>query len=205
MLWDVSMRLYHWLFAVTLSLTYVAGETDALEWHETLGLTLLALLVYRLIWAFIGPSPARLTTMIRAVSLLPAYLRSDKDVNFPLGHNPLGVLSVLAFWTVAAVMIASGLFNYDDIVYEGPLYKWQPSWGPVASEIHEAVNALIIPLIVLHLAALAWHQFVKRQALIQRMTVGVPIADDPAPSQAHQAVGIIILTLSLSASWILFD
>jgi cytochrome b len=204
MLWDVSMRLYHWLFAITLCLSYIAGDIDALDWHEKSGLTLLALLVYRLIWAFIGPAPARLTTMIQTVLLLPAYLRSDKQDNLPPGHNPLGVLSVLAFWAVAAIMVASGLFNYDDILYEGPLYAWQPSWGPVASKIHEIGHVLIIPLIALHLTALAWHQFAKRQVLIQRMTVGVPMPDGQAPSQAHQALGIVILTLSLSASWVLF-
>lgn len=202
MLWDVSMRLYHWLFAITLSLSYIAGEKDALEWHEMLGLTLLALLIYRLIWAFIGPAPARFTTMMRALWLLPAYLKSKSDVDYPLGHNPLGVLSVLTFWAVAAIMVASGLFNYDDILYEGPLYNWQPSWGPTASKIHEIGHFLIIPLIGLHLGALAWHQFAKRHMLIQRMTYGVPIPDDQAPSQAHQALGVVILTLSLSTSWI---
>lgn len=202
MLWDVSLRLYHWLFAITLSLSYLTGEIDALQWHEKLGITMLALLTYRFIWAFIGPEPARLSTMLRTLRLIIPYLKSPSDVSLPAGHNPLGVLSVLAFWSIASLMAVSGLFNYDDVLFEGPLYSWQPTWGPLASAIHDAANNLILPLIGLHLAAIFWHQIIRRNLIVQRMVFGIRADTTHIPSQTHQALGIVILTLSLSGSWL---
>lgn len=175
MIWDLSIRIFHLLFAATIIAAYLTGENGALVWHERLGVTAVGLLSYRLIWGFWGPKPSRFINMVPSVSALTSYIQAVFKRTPPMfiGHNPLGALSVFAFILLALAISVTGLFSMDDIIYEAPLAYLVPDLSHDITKVHEALHDLVWPLIGLHLAAVAIHQFVFKEALIQRMVFGV--------------------------------
>ena len=91
------------------------------------------------------------------------------------GHNPLGALSVIALLGLVALQAGLGLFAIDEDGFEG---------GPLSDRIdfdlarqiaewHELSFRLIQALVVLHLAAILYYVFRKREDLLRPMVTGV--------------------------------
>ena len=116
----------------------------------------------------------------------------------PLGHNPLGALSVLALLAIVLIQAVSGLFASDDHHHHGPLAKFlSETWVDRISEFHEDVSGtLIYVLIGLHLAAIAYYYFFKKDNLIKPMITGDREVDVDAPS-ANDSWSMRMLALVL--------
>lgn len=201
MIWDLPTRLFHWLFAICLLGAYITGEEEIMDWHARFGVTIFGLMVFRIIWGLIGPKAVRFSTLFGAISDLPAYIRSFPNSSHSKmrGHNPLGALSVLAFLIIALVMATTGLFNEDDVIFTGPLYYTAPELSGIANEIHEVFQAPIIPLILLHLAAIIFHRFVLDKYIVKRITTGVEYNEDSQSQEKPIIAGITISGISIMA------
>ncbi len=170
--WDLPIRIFHWLLFLLIVGAIVTGKVGggAIEWHGRIGLAIIGLLVFRIVWGFIGSSHARFSSFVPRPSSLRAYFRGEwKGV----GHNPLGALSVLALLVLIGVQAATGVFSNDDIAFRGPLvdlvYKSLSDW---LTGIHRlSINALIA-LIALHLAAVLFYAKVKNDNLVKPMLTG---------------------------------
>ena len=116
-IWDLPLRLYHWLLAVAVSAAIVTGELGGglIDWHGRIGLFVLGLLVFRLLWGFVGTTHARFSQFFPTPGKLLAYLKGQWQGH---GHNPLGALSVLALLGVLATLVGAGLFANDDIAFQ---------------------------------------------------------------------------------------
>jgi cytochrome b len=139
-------------------------------WHGRFGLVVVGLLVFRLVWGFVGSTYARFFQFVRGPGAIVAYLRGQWHGE---GHNPLGALSVLAMLGTLLLLVSTGLFANDDIAFEGPLYALV---GKDLSDrvvgIHRLVEPLIILLVVAHLAAIAFYVRIKKETLIMPMITG---------------------------------
>ena len=80
---------------------------------------------------------------------------------------------MVALLSVLLLQAVSGLFNSDDVLYNGPLY-YAASTGfrDTMGEIHELAFDALVVLLVLHLLAVAYYQFRRRQPLVQAMLRG---------------------------------
>ena len=124
--WDLPLRLFHWLLAALVSAAVVTvklGGDDWMVWHERCGRAILVLLAFRLAWGFAGSREARFRTFVRGPR---AVLASVRDLprrlsNRYRGHNPLGGWSVLAMLAALITQGVTGLFANDDATFEGPL------------------------------------------------------------------------------------
>ena len=201
MIWDLPTRLFHLLFAICLLGAYITGEKEIMEWHARFGVTILGLMIFRIIWGLIGPKAVRFSTLFGAISELPAYIKSFPNSSHSKkpGHNPLGALSVLAFFTIALVMATTGLFNEDDVFFTGPLYYTAPAFSEIANEIHEVFQAPIIPLILLHLAAIIFHRIVLDKHILKRITTGIEYNEGAAPQEKSYQTGVSISGISIMA------
>ena len=88
------------------------------------------------------------------------------------GHNPLGSLSIFSFYFVLTVLAVSGLFSSDDILFEGPLVFILPDFTTVFTKVHNFFHYLIYALISLHILAIFYYQFFKKEKLIHQMLDG---------------------------------
>ena len=96
----------------------------------------------------------------------------DKTVS-PLGHNPLGALSVIAMLLIVLVQATSGLFTDDEISFQGPLSKFlSEDMVKIMNEIHETNHVLVYGIVALHLIAIFYYQRIKKNNLIGPMVYG---------------------------------
>ncbi|WP_119394539.1 cytochrome b/b6 domain-containing protein [Salinibius halmophilus] len=175
MTWDLSVRIYHWLQMVCIVVLIVSGNAGQMTVHLFAGLTLVALLLYRLLWAFVGPEPARISSFISRPTTALADLKqtlakrhSDHD-----SHSPAGGYMVLAFWLVLTVQLLTGLVSSDDFLFIGPLAGYVPeSVATEAVQLHHQLINVLIALMVLHVLAVFWVQHGAKQPLIQSMIHG---------------------------------
>lgn len=176
LVWDWSVRLFHWLMVLLIPLMWWTAEQGMMAWHKRLGLFLFGLIVFRLFWGLAGAWTARFLPMIARLKSAPAYAGAlFKGQHRPsFGHNPIGVLSVMALIATLSVQIGTGLFAVDvDGLESGPLGA-QVSFdtGRQLAEIHEQSFDILVIFIVLHIVAIAVYRFILKDDLIKPMVTG---------------------------------
>lgn len=175
-IWDLPVRLFHWLLVALIAFSWWSGENHDMERHRQSGYAILFLLLFRLYWGLAGSRTARFAQFVRGPSTVLAYVRtlSSPAARPAGGHNPLGGWSVVAMLGVLLAMVVAGLFAVDiDGLESGPLADWISfDQGRAAAGLHEAIFNLILALVALHIAAIAFYRLVKRQNLVRPMITG---------------------------------
>lgn len=185
-LWDLPTRLFHWLLAVAIAAAFATGLEGGnwMVWHGRLGIFIVGLLTFRLVWGLVGSTYARFSRFVPGPRTLLAYLHGRWH---GLGHNPLGALSVLTLLGLSLFQTLSGLFANDDIAFDGPLQalvsKSASDW---LTGLHRQAIWPIGGLVVLHIAAVLFHTFVHKDNLIAPMIDGMKSTTDP---EARPATG----------------
>jgi cytochrome b len=176
---------------------------NALVWHMRLGLLVLALLVFRLVWGLIGGHWSRFKTFIYAPSAVPAYLRGEAGPQglWRVGHSPVGALSVFAMLAVLSAQVLTGLVTDDEIATTGPLYRfvssatvsqataWHKAWG----------QWLMVALVVAHVAAIAYYYFRQGNNLVEAIWRGDKVLAQAAPS-SNDGAGQRLLAAVIAAA-----
>jgi cytochrome b len=171
--WDLPIRLFHWLLVACIigSLVSIHLFDSAVELHAYFGYCILTLLLFRVIWGFVGSRHARFASFIPNRQSILNYLQG-RSPRF-LGHNPIGALSVFTLLFVLCVQVVTGLFVDDEIAFQGPLAKYVPSAiVSFLSEIHEGNQVIIYTLITIHVAAIWYYKKFKGENLIKPMITG---------------------------------
>ncbi len=172
-IWDLPTRLFHWLLVVCIvgAVICVNIGGNLMQWHAYFGYAALSLVLFRVLWGFIGAMHSRFTTFVPGPQRLIAFLRGKEGSG--LGHNPLGSLSVIALLLVVGIQASTGLFTDDDIAFQGPLAKHvSNATVSLLSSIHALNSNILFGLIGLHLVAIAYYQWVKRESILMPMIQG---------------------------------
>lgn len=198
--WDLPTRIFHWTLAACVVGSIVSAKIggDALVWHFRLGYLVFALLAFRLLWGCVGGHWSRFASFTYTPATLHRYLRgkSRADEHHDVGHSPLGALSVFGLLTILAVQVGTGLFADDEIASTGPLIKFvSGSTSLLLTSWHKTYGQwLIITLVVLHVAAIAFYLLKKKRNLVRPMWVGdkpllpsVPASNDHAMTRTLAA------------------
>lgn len=191
LVWDLPLRLFHWLLVLSITGSYVTAELG-FEWtqvHFYLGYFTLGLVAFRIIWGFIGPKHARFSSFVRGPSQLVAYLRTltKRDSRPVVGHNPGGAWMIVIMLIMVGGQAVSGLFVTDDIAWSGP---YNPAVSPeVAGKMawfHHLNFDVLIWVVGLHVLAITFYWIYKRQNLLGPMLTGRKAAD---LTPANEAIG----------------
>lgn len=174
--WDVPVRLFHWLLLVLLGFSWWSGEQGWMEYHAWSGCAILTLVLFRIVWGFVGSDSARFADFVRSPRFSYAYFRSvlQRQPKAYLGHNPLGGWMILSLLLVLLVQAVTGLFGNDDSDYEAPLSHWlSHDTSSLITTLHAYNFDLLLGLIGLHVAAVLTHQLLRRDDMIKAMFTGV--------------------------------
>lgn len=198
--WDLPTRLFHWALVVLLAVSWFSGgeEGGAAALHRYAGEAIAGLIVFRLLWGFIGNERARFSDFLAGPRRIAAHvgdLFSAKPTRH-LGHNPLGGLAVFALLAIVTALVVTGLFSGGDEV-AGPFVG---VGGVNMSELHEALFRVLQALVVLHLVGVAVESWLSRDRLVPAMISGVKQRRTDEPGADARAAHPIALAAALAVA-----
>jgi cytochrome b len=187
--WDLPVRLFHWALAVLCGFSWWSAEEGGLtlQYHMWAGYSILALVLFRVMWGFAGSASARFTSFLHGPSRVLAALREvwTRSPMTVAGHNPLGGWMVAVMLACLLVQTASGLFANDDILNEGPLYQYAgKALSDTLTSLHHLNFNVLLGLVALHVLAIAWHRVRKGEHLTAAMVHGRKAVTDSPPRLA---------------------
>ncbi|WP_108787895.1 cytochrome b/b6 domain-containing protein [Erythrobacter sp. Alg231-14] len=182
-IWDAPVRVTHWSLALIVPAMWFTADNSMWYWHTRLGHVLLALLIFRVFWGFMGTDTARFGSFVRGPRSVLSYLRGDGDAPRAIGHSPLGALAVIGLLSVIGAQVVMGLFAGDP--FDGATGPLNGMVGVATAdwitETHEWFVYVVAGMIALHLAAITVYVGVKKQSLIAPMIAGKgPVSDGVA-------------------------
>jgi cytochrome b len=209
--WDLPIRLVHWLLVALLCFSWWTATESQMQWHRFSGYAIFTLVLFRIYWGFVGSATARFAQFVRGPAVTVNYFRSmfQRSSISVTGHNPLGGWNVVILLIVLLLQVLLGLFAVDvDGIESGPLsYSVSFETGRAVAKLHERLFHLLEVLIALHLAAILFYRFYKRQNLTAVMIVGtkrLPLSTAAAGGRLKYSwraatIGLIISALLVTA------
>jgi cytochrome b len=161
--WDLPVRVFHWGLVASFVGAYLSAEWESnLELHVVLGYTATGLILFRVLWGFIGTRYARFSSFLDSPAAALRYLRGllRRAGSEHVGHNPAGS------WVIYAILLlglATGVTGY--LTYEG-------IGGEAAEELHEVLANAWLAVVFVHVAGVIVSSLVHRQNLVRAMITG---------------------------------
>jgi len=206
--WDAPTRLFHWALVALVVASYVTAEAGELEWHMRAGDGVLALLLFRIAWGFVGSDTARFSRFLRGPRVVLHHLRDfwSRAPDVEVGHNPAGGWAIVALLLVLCVQVGTGLFADDDISTAGPFAQSvERPMRRFFTGLHEQSFNVLLGLAALHVAAIGAYWMVRRQNLVWPMVTGakrLPAAFVAPRSRRPVLAGVIFAVAALIAMWV---
>jgi cytochrome b561 len=168
--WGSVAKAFHWLMALMLIglllvgwwMTDLPNSRDKFEiyaLHKSTGLTVLMLVVFRILWRVLDPTPT-----------LPP--------NTPRWQRLSAKLSHVALYAVMLAMPLSGwLYNsasnfplkWFDLIKLPALSGPDRELKALAGDLHEALAITLVVLLTVHIGAALKHHFIDRDSIVRRM------------------------------------
>ncbi len=214
--WDLPVRLFHWSLVGLFGFLFWSGKTggNAMEYHMYAGYTVLALVLFRLMWGFAGSTHARFSGFLagprRSIAFARKLLSSAPVAS--AGHNPLGGWMVVVMLGSLLLQTGTGLFSNDDIATEGPLTGLiSKALSDRLSTIHTWNFDFLLVLAGVHIVAVLFHVSVKKENLVSAMFTGVKKLDSSAELEAEPAAvravsswrALVLFVLALVAVYLI--
>ena len=183
--WDPLVRVFHWTLVIGFFTAYLTeGDEARLYLHSWAGYTVLALVLVRLVWGFIGTRHARFKDFLYRPATVKEYLGGVMRLNPRryLGHNPAGGLMILL---LIVSLLATTVFGMGVLAIEeqaGPLVGWLGglghSWEEAFEELHEFFANFTLFLVVVHVAGVLVDSVLHGENLVRSMITGRKSARD---------------------------
>lgn len=209
--WDFPTRAFHWALTLAVAGSVISAKLggNAMTWHFRFGYAVLALLAFRIVWGLVGGRWSRFASFLYAPGTLWRYLRGQAmpGERLDVGHSPLAALSVFALLAVLAVQLGTGLVSDDEIANLGPLNRFVSSDAALAATgWHKHYGEyLLLGLVGLHVAAIAWYELARRRRLIRPMLLGDKLLPPHTPATRDdaltRALALMLLAAAAGLAW----
>ena len=205
--WDLPTRLFHWAVVGLVFTSWLTQHEGWMSWHFLSGYTLLTLLIFRVIWGFVGSETARFSHFLRPPWQALAHLRhlARREPDHQVGHNPAGGWMVLLLLGLLAFQIGTGLCSNDQVLAYGP---FADALGQRLSDRitdwHALGFTLIEIAVALHVAAIAIYALLKRHDLVRPMISGRKALPAEMPPPRLRPVWGAAAALAVAAALVAF-
>jgi len=174
--WDLATRFFHWSLVALVAVAWVSSEADGALFnvHIAAGITILALIMFRVLWGVFGSTHSRFASFVRPWAEVRDYGRKMLSRERPhhLGHNPIGGWMVLALLAALFLTVFSGLFTSDD-GNAGPLaVHISRGLSHGLEDIHEGMANFLAALIGVHVLGVIVHGLIAGENLPRAMWTG---------------------------------
>ena len=163
MVWDMPVRVFHWLLVICFAGAWLTSESERLAMiHYAFGYTACLLVLVRLVWGVIGTRYARFSQFLKSPKAIfehfMAMLRGHP--HHDVGHNPAGGLVMFALMLLILLIGFTGYLTVKEF------------FGNFVSEVHEAVASLVLGLVIVHIIAAIGMSLIEKQNLVRSMVTG---------------------------------
>ena len=163
MVWDMPVRVFHWLLVICFAGAWLTSESERLAMiHYAFGYTACLLVLVRLVWGVIGTRYARFSQFLKSPKAIFEHfmvmLRGHP--HHDVGHNPAGGLVMFALMLLILLIGFTGYLTMKEF------------FGNFVSEVHEAVASLVLGLVIVHVIAAIGMSVIERQNLVRSMVTG---------------------------------
>jgi cytochrome b len=160
LVYDLPTRIFHVIFFSLFLVAYWIAKNldqDSIRFplHMLLGIALLGLLMFRLLWGWVGSWTARFSSFRWNL-----FRTRGPD---PAGHNPASSWMAVSVMSLTLGMVFSGL---------AMVQGWNAEF---MEEVHEICSKAWLVLAVLHVAGVGWHMLRKRDAIALSMVDGFKV------------------------------
>ena len=210
--WDVPVRVVHWALVVLICFSWWSGKEGGMTmtYHLWSGYAILTLLIFRLAWGFAGSTHARFSDFLYAPKAFVDYAKTltGRRAAVYAGHNPVGGLSAILMLLSMLLQAGTGLFSNDDVLTEGPLYRYiTKETSDWLTTIHNYNFYVLITLAGIHIAAILYYWVYKRENLVKPMFTGekrLPPELRPAETRTESlGKALVLLAISGAIVWAL--
>jgi len=176
--WDPLVRIFHWSLVAAFAVAYFSSEDEWLGLHSVAGYIVLALVLFRLVWGFVGPRHARFSDFLYRPSAVMQHLKQVLSLRAPryIGHNPAGGAMIVALLVSLLITTVFGLAVYGAEEGAGPLAAAlagvSKSRAHALEEIHEFFANFTVVLIFAHVAGVVLESLLHRENLVRAMFTG---------------------------------
>ena len=210
--WDLPVRVVHWSIVALLVALIVTGKLgdEWLLWHMRFGQAMLALVLFRVIWGFVGSRNARFSAFLYRPSRVIRHARSLFGTHeLHATHNPLGGWMVVLLLLALLAQALMGLFTNDDALWGGPLSeRVTKATSDAVSGYHRRFWWVIVVLSSLHIAAVLWYLVRRKENLTAAMVTGykhLPAGvANPLDAVGSTVKATLLLLVCGLAVWYLF-
>src|SRR3989338_2822337 len=195
LIWDAPTRVFHWLQAISFAGAYLTAESERnRDIHMAFGYILLGLIVFRLLWGFLGTRYARFSSFLFKLCEIIAYLLSlikGKPGHY-LGHNPAGSVSVWLLLALGLFLCVTGVMGLQDDAVDAVV------------ELHGIATSIMLAVILLHVIGVLVSSVLHRENLVRSMITGFKSAEtDEGIRSSYNWLGVIMLAAAV-VFWFVF-
>ena len=197
--WDLPTRLFHWALVLCVTGLAISGLVggNAMVWHFRFGYTVLALLLFRIVWGLVGGRWSRFGAFIYAPQSVINYLKGQGKPEHGVGHTPVGAGSVFAMLAFLIAQVGTGLLSDDEIAFAGPLTRFvSNATVSLSTSYHKAIGKwVLLVLVVLHIAAILYYLY-RKHNLVGAMLHGdkeLVVAAPPSRDDTVSRVAAVLI------------
>lgn len=192
--WDLLVRIFHWSLVFLVFTAFLTGDEESLI-HRYAGYVVVAFIIIRFIWGFIGSKYARFRDFVSPPSRAIQYLKELflGSPRYYIGHNPAAGWMVLLLLSMLLVVCGTGYLayqakdhspsaheNYNLFVIVKYAYadrsdddhKGHGKEDGIWKEIHEGASSILLTLILIHIAGALASSLAHRENLVKSMITG---------------------------------
>jgi cytochrome b len=194
LVWDAPVRVFHWLLVASFAGAYLTAESE--RWrlaHVTLGYTMAALVIFRLVWGLVGTRHARFASFVRGPATVARYVRGllSRQPDRHAGHNPAGALAIVALLALALGVVGSGWALFSAM------------GGDWLEAVHEVAANAMLALVGVHVAGVLLASWLHRENLVGSMITGrKAVRPEDGVRSAWRSVAALMLVAVLGFWWL---
>lgn len=207
--WDIPVRLFHWALASCFVVAWLTLDNRYLEIHVFSGYLMGGLILFRILWGFIGGPYARFHDFAFGYSRVRGYLKDLLDKRPPhfLGHNPAGSWAIYLLLGLGLLIVITGLLAFGGEERQGPLAGLLSfPQGRFFHELHEWLSWIMLGMVIIHLIGVLVESLLHRENLVVAMLTGFKrSASDAISTASHWKVGAAMLITIITAGLFWFQ
>lgn len=182
--WPICTRIIHWIIALSFTASFFSSLNKSnLHYHVAFGWIFGVMLIYRIIWGFVGPRYATFNTFKLNLSDLQWYFK-EKVINrwrkIPAGHNPASSWYTILVLFFGSLITISGLLLYG--VQEGSgvfafLNKEYYTHMVTLFNVHFYLSYFLAIWACIHIVGVLIEQFYHKTNMVFAMITGYKKAE----------------------------